>query len=273
MNTKTLIKLALKEDKAQHDITTLVFVPRSRRISGDFIAKESGIVCGLDIAAEAFKALDKKITFKKFVKDGIQIKKFQKLASISGNARAILSGERTALNILQRMSGIATLTHKYVVAACGKTRIYDTRKTTPLLREFEKYAVRCGGGFNHRFDLAEMALVKDNHLAAVEDWGSAVKQLRVKYPRRHLEIEAQSLKQVSEIVKLKPDIIMLDNMNLADMKKAITYIRKNSVCEIEISGGMNIDSVKKYATLRPDRISVGKITHSAPSIDISLEFR
>jgi len=272
MNLKTLIKLALEEDISTGDVTTGALIPSSAVISAVFMAKEDGVICGLEAVKEVFKSLDKKIVFKPFVKDGGKIKKYQKIAAVKGRARAILSGERTALNILQHLSGVATLTGKFVKAARGKTKIFDTRKTTPLLRELEKYAVRCGGGSNHRLNLADMVLIKDNHLRTVDSLELAVERIRREHKKIKIEIEAQNFQQVKQILKVNPDIIMLDNMSFKAMRRAIKYIRGNSGCEIEISGNVNLKTAGRYASLRPDRISVGKITHSAPNLDISLEF-
>jgi nicotinate-nucleotide pyrophosphorylase (carboxylating) len=273
MNLKTLVKLALEEDAARNDVTTNALVPRDARASAVFVVKEDGIICGIDAAKEVFKSLDKKIVFKPFVKDGKKLKKYQKIASVAGSARALLSGERTALNILQHLSGIATLTGLYVRAVRGRTKIFDTRKTTPLSRELEKYAVKCGGGYNHRLNLSDMALIKDNHLIAADLRNFTSASLREKFGDLPVEIEAQNFRQVALLVKLSPDIIMLDNMDYGRMKRAIKYIRENSECEIEISGNVDLKTAARYASLRPDRISVGKITHSAPNLDISLEFR
>jgi len=173
---------------------------------------------------------------------------------------------------MQHLSGIATLTNQYVTAANGRTKILDTRKTTPLLRELEKYAVRCGGGYNHRFSLSDMALIKDNHLITADLRNFTAVSLKEKFKKIPVEIEAQNFEQVEMLVKLSPDIIMLDNMDFNLMRRAIKYIRKNSRCEIELSGNVNLKTIGKYASLLPDRISVGKITHSAPNLDISLEF-
>jgi len=271
-NIRNLIKLALKEDMPYGDVTTNTLVPSSAITSAVFITKEKGIICGLCAAKEVFKSLDKKIVFKQFVKDGQKVNKRQKIASVNGRARAILSGERTALNILQHLSGIATLTNEFVKAVGGKTKIFDTRKTTPLMRELEKHAVRCGGGYNHRQNLSDMALIKDNHLKIVDGSQLIVDRFRQRHKKITIEIEAQNLKQVKQFLELNPDIIMLDNMNYGHMRLAIKYIRENSGCEIEISGNINLKTAAKYAELRPDRISVGKITHSAPNLDISLEF-
>ncbi|MEW6557140.1 MAG: carboxylating nicotinate-nucleotide diphosphorylase [Elusimicrobiota bacterium] len=272
MNLETIVKLALKEDVPKGDITTNILIPKNKVVSARFVVKENGIVCGLGIAKTVFRQLDKKIIFLKKIKDGQEIKSGRVIAEVKGNARVILTGERTALNFLQHLSGIATLTNKYVERVKSKklkVKIYDTRKTTPLLREFEKYAVRCGGGYNHRMNLSEMVLIKDNHLKLISQFPNfLVSQFR----NLKIEIEAQKFGQVKKFVKLKPDIIMLDNMRYQQMKKAIKYIRKNSNCEIEISGNINLKTVKKIAALKPDRISIGKITHSAPALDISLEF-
>ncbi len=273
MNMQTLVKLALEEDAARGDVTTNALVPRDARASAVFVAKEGGIICGLAAAKEVFRQLDKKTVFRPLVADGARVKKYRQFASVSGSARALLSGERTALNILRHLSGISTFTGLFVSAVRGKTKIFDTRKTTPLFRELEKYAVRCGGGFNHRFNLSDMALIKDNHLIAADLRNFTAASLRSRFKNIPVEIEAQNFSQVKLLVKLSPDIILLDNMDYGLMKRAIKYIRDNSGCEIEISGNVNPVSAARYASLRPDRISVGKITHSAPNLDISLEFR
>src|SRR3989339_837770 len=269
MNIKTLVKLALKEDVAKGDITTNSLIKNNKIISADFFAKEAGIVCGLDITKMVFQLLDNKIIFNKIVKDGQKVKNSQVIAQIKGNVKTILTGERTALNFLQHLSGIATLTNKFVKSAGKKTKIYDTRKTTPLLREVEKYAVRCGGGYNHRLNLSDMVLIKDNHLELVKNFDLDIKS----FPKnKKIEIEAQNYEHVKQFVILNPDIIMLDNMDYVEMRKSIKYIRKHSDCEIEISGNVSAKTIEELASLKPDRISVGIITHSAPSIDISLEF-
>ncbi|MFA5779963.1 MAG: carboxylating nicotinate-nucleotide diphosphorylase [Elusimicrobiota bacterium] len=270
MDTKTIIKLALKEDAPKGDITTNALIPKNKIISARFVAKAPGVVCGLDIAGMVFRHLDQKIEFVKKSIDGKKVKNGQVIAKVTGNARAILTGERTALNFLQHLSGVATVTKMFVDKTEGNAKIYDTRKTTPLLRELEKYAVRCGGGYNHRLNLSDMVLIKDNHLKISEFNNLTIyKFINSGIP---VEIEAQNFGQVKKFVKLKPDIIMLDNIDFELMKKCIKYIRKHSKCEIEISGNINLKTVKKTASLKPDRISVGKITHSAPALDISLEF-
>ena len=269
MNTKTIIKLALKEDMPKGDITTNALIPKNKIISARFVAKAAGVVCGLDIIGMVFKQLDKKIIFTKFAKDGQKVKSGQIIAKVTGQARAILTGERTALNFLQHLSGVATVTRMFVAQVGRNAKIYDTRKTTHLLRNLEKYAVRAGGGYNHRLNLSDMVLIKDNHLKTIKNLKLKIKNL----PRnKMIEIEAASFGRVKEFLKLKPDIILLDNMDFELMKKCIKYIREHSKCEIEISGNVNLRTVGKIAHLQPDRISVGKITHSAHALDISLEF-
>lgn len=269
MNTRTIIKLTLKEDAPKGDITTNALIPKNKIISARFVAKAPGVVCGLDVAGMVFRHLDRKIKFIKKSRDAQRVKSGQILAEVKGKARAILTAERTALNFLQHLSGVATVTSMFADRAGGNSKIYDTRKTTHLLRDLEKYAVRCGGGYNHRLNLSDMVLIKDNHLEIMKK--SKLKKWN--FPKnKKIEIEAASFGHVKEFVELKPDIIMLDNMSVKDMRKCIRYIRKNSACEIEISGNVNLKTVKKIASLKPDRISVGKITHSAHALDIGLEF-
>lgn len=275
MNTKAVIKLALEEDIPRSDITTTLFIPKNKVVSASIIAKESGVVCGLDVAREVFRQLDRKIVFKKVVHDGQKITKGQILAKIRGNAQAILSAERTALNFLQRLSGIATLARKYVEAVRfavpdSNIKIYDTRKTTPLLRKLEKYAVRCGGGYNHRMNLSEMILLKDNHLKIISKLPN-LEIWKFRNKKTLIEVEVQSFNQLKKVLVLNPDIIMLDNMSFKLLKKCIKYIRKHSRCEIEVSGNVNLKTIKKLASCKPDRISVGSITHSACALDVSLE--
>ncbi len=226
------------------------------------------MICGLDIAKAVFRQLDNKIEFAKKTKDGQFVKNGRVIAEVKGKARALLTAERTALNFLQHLSGIATFTKKFVDAVDKNSKIYDTRKTTPLLRELEKYAVRCGGGYNHRLNLSDMVLIKDNHLKITEFLDAE----KIRKTGKKIEVETANFKQVKEFLKLKLDIIMLDNMDFELMKKCIQYIHGHSKCEIEVSGNVNLKTVKKIASLKPDRISVGKITHSAPALDISLKF-
>ncbi|MDR1104485.1 MAG: carboxylating nicotinate-nucleotide diphosphorylase [Endomicrobium sp.] len=277
MNTiDTLIDLSLKEDGAFNDITSKEFVPEDKKAKAVLIANKDGVLAGVDIFIEVFKMLDDscKVAIKK--KDGDLLKKGDKILEITGSARTILSGERTALNFLQYMSGIATLTNVFVKAAGNnKAKIYDTRKILPGYRELAKYAVRCGGGTNHRMGLSEMALIKDNHLKLIKDLTSAISDFRKKYKDIKVEVECENLGEVKNALAAKADIIMLDNTTPKTADKMIDVIRKNSTKnykpEIEISGNVNFQTIKEFAKLDIDRISIGMITHSAPTLDVSLE--
>jgi nicotinate-nucleotide pyrophosphorylase (carboxylating) len=271
------IRLALKEDISTGDITTNVFVPSKYRFRGIITAKESGTLCGIDIAKKTFQIMAPSAKFKVYSKDGASVSKGQDLMSVEGS-RKILTAERTALNFLQRLSGIATLTSSFAKELKkGKTYIYDTRKTTPGLRVFEKYAVKCGGGKNHRMGLYDAFLIKDNHIAALgsQPYAALEKKIaliRKKYKGYKIEIEAKTLSQVEKFVLLNVDIIMLDNMTFGQMKKAIKIIRslkKGKIPEIEISGNVKLSILKKLSTLAPERISSGSLTHSVKSLDIS----
>ncbi len=305
----SLIKQALAEDIGERDLTTELLVPKDSLVKAKIIAKENGIIAGMGIAGKVFKAqntgygkrkTENEFKFKAKKKDGDKVRKGQVLAEIHGQARTILTAERVALNFLAHLSGIATLTAKYVNAVHlitqlpnhPITRIYDTRKTTPLWRELEKYAVRCGGGYNHRMNLSEQILIKDNHLEVIKnvkinpstssgltlskaEWVK-IQNLKRKLPRNiQIEMETENLNQVKEALAAGVDIIMLDNMSLAQMKKAVKMIRNTEYgirkTEIEVSGGVNLKNVKKIAQLGVERISIGEITHSAPALDISLE--
>jgi nicotinate-nucleotide pyrophosphorylase (carboxylating) len=280
-----IIKLALEEDKVFEDITTRSAVPENLKVKGRVISGSNGIICGLTVAKEIFSLIDKKtgaknkVKINSKVKDGDKIKIGQVIAEMNGSARTILAGERVALNFLQRLSGIATLTGEYAAMVKPyKVKIYDTRKTTPGLRYLEKYAVRCGGGYNHRMNLAEMVLLKDNHLAMADEatlMSDIVKKIRKKIATKmEIEIEAENLGQVREALEAEVDVIMLDNMSLETMKEAVSLIKATRLKGkpfIEISGGVSLRNIAKIARLEVDRISVGALTHSSPSLDISLE--
>ena len=269
---KELVTVALREDIGEGDITTKACFPKKRNAKARIIAKQRGIIAGLRIAKIVFKTVDNKINFKSLVKDGIEVKKGDVLAEISGNITSILAGERTALNFLGRLSGIATLTKKYVEKVKPyKARIFDTRKTTPGLRDIEKYAVSVGGGQNHRTGLYDMVLIKDNHLKiGNKNIKELVQSVRGRIPKDvKIEIEAENLLQVKEALQSEVDIIMLDNMDIQTIKKAISLVKNLS--EIEISGNVSLDSVEELAKCGVDRISVGKLTHSAEAMDISLK--
>ena len=279
-NIKILIRQALKEDSAWRDVTSRATIKGDKFITADLVAKSAGVVCGLETAREVFKTLDTKCCVNTCVKDGAKVRKGKVIARVAGPVKAILAGERTALNFLQHLSGIATLTRRYVDKTKGTcAKIYDTRKTVPGLRSLEKYAVRCGGGRNHRMDLSEMALVKDNHIAAAGGITGAVKKIRKYRPSIKIEIECDTLAQVNEALSTDADIIMLDNMSPAQVKKAVAEITGHGKLsgktrpEIEISGGINLSTVGGYAKLGCNRISVGALTHSAPALDISLDIK
>ncbi len=278
---EALVRKALEEDLGTGDITTDNLIQDDALASGEFIGQKEGIICGLPIIEPLFRLLNEDIKFKAALADGDAVKSGQIIGKIFGQARAILSGERVALNFLQRLSGIATLTRKFVRAVEEfPARIYDTRKTTPLWRHLEKYAVKIGGGENHRFGLYDMVLIKDNHLRflgrrALKEHIAELRKSLV--PDVKIEIEAENLNEVKEAILAGADVIMLDNMSLDEMRQAAELVRNAPVrarqgkIEIEASGGVSLENVKKIAQAGVDKISVGAITHSAPALDISLE--
>lgn len=271
--TRAMVAAALEEDDAKHDITTAATVLSNRRARCRLVARQTGVISGLPLACEAFEQLDKAVTIRIEHDDGIRTSPETPVLFLSGHARGLLSAERVALNFVQRLSGIATLTARYVEAVAGTgTRILDTRKTTPGWRLLEKYAVRCGGGMNHRMDLASAVLIKDNHLAAVDgDIMLAVKRARAVAPEGiKIEIECDNLKQVSTAIAAGADVIMLDNMGLSDLREAVKLVDGRVV--IEASGGVNLDTVRPIAETGVDWISVGALTHSAPALDLALDF-
>lgn len=266
-----LVKAALAEDIGTGDITTEAIVPRSQAGEAEFLAKEDFIVAGLFVAEKAFKRLDKKAVFKALFKDGDRVKKGQVIAAVSGRLAALLTAERVALNFLQRLSGIATLTGKLAGKIKSEnTRLLDTRKTTPCLRLLEKYAVRAGGGYNHRFGLFDCVLIKDNHIAVAGGVKEAIGKVVKKYEGSALiEVEARNLKEVKEAVSSGADIIMLDNMGTDKIKKSLKIIKGSAL--VEVSGGVSADNIGEIASTGADFISVGALTHSARAVDISME--
>ena len=274
-----IIKDALYEDIGEGDITSAGLIPESAQISGAFLAKEEGILAGLALAKIIFEEIDAMLAFQTFCNDGLKIRAGQQIACVSGNARSILAGERLALNFLQRLSGIATLTAKFVKAIAGTpAKIYDTRKTTPNLRILEKSAVRFGGGYNHRMGLFDQVLIKDNHIAIAKKEGferlsDIVQRAREKVlAEAKIEIEVNNLDDFEDALAGHPDIIMLDNMSLADMKKACDIVRNLPKRPLlEASGNVALENVRQVALAGVDIISVGAITHSAKALDISLE--
>ena len=262
--------LALREDIGKGDITTDSIVPADMRTSAKIIAKESGIICGLGIARLVFQSVDKNIKFTDKVREGKAVKKGTVVATIKGPARGILTAERTALNFLQRLSGIATLTNKFVKAAGGRVKILDTRKTSPGLRVLEKYAVKIGGGFNHRLGLFDAVLIKDNHISVAGGLKKAVDLAKKKYP--WIEVEVKTLGQVREAIEAGVSRIMLDNMSIAGIKRSVQLVRRSKrKIEIEVSGGITLKNIRSIARTGADYVSVGAITHSAKALDISLK--
>ncbi len=270
--TDALIETALKEDMPQGDITSENIIPADSESEAIILAKEEGVLAGIDVAERVFHKIDPSIVFKKNFNDGQKFRKGQTLATIQGSSISLLKGERTALNFLQRMSGIATTTQKFVRALQGtKTKILDTRKTTPGLRSLEKYAVKMGGGMNHRFNLSEMVLIKDNHLRIVGSISQAVKSAKEKMkPGVRVEAEAASIEDVQEAVQSGADMIMLDNMPKEAMKEVVKRVKGK--VPLEVSGKVSLRRVKEIASLGVDFISVGSLTHSYKSVDISIEF-
>lgn len=269
-NLKKIIGLAVKEDRVEQDITTRMVVPDSARGSFGFYARENGVVCGLKVVKEIFSLAG--CRFQAYSDDGELIKSGDKIARVSGKVQDILSRERIALNLLQHLSGIATTVYRLRKAAGYKAKIYDTRKTLPGLRQLEKYAVKCGGGFNHRWDLAEHFLIKDNHWRFIKDLTAVVRKMRHQYPAKLIEVECENQSQIDQAINAGVDIILLDNLSPPRLKKFIRYIRRKSPVKIEISGRVRFANIREIARLRPERISCGFITHSAGALDISLEY-
>lgn len=269
--SELLVKAALAEDIGAGDITTGPIVPGSARGAGEFIAREDMVVAGLFIAGKTFSLLDGSSVFKAFYEDGSTVKKGTVVASVSGRLAPILAGERVALNFVQRLSGIATLTRKFVKKLTGtEARLLDTRKTTPCLRVLEKYAVRAGGGYNHRFGLFDAVLIKDNHIAAAGGVKKAVDKVLRKYRDSvPVEVEVTNYRELREAVEAGADIIMLDNMDPERIRKSLKIIRKRAL--VEVSGGVTLENIGEIAATGVDFISVGALTHSARSVDISME--
>jgi nicotinate-nucleotide pyrophosphorylase (carboxylating) len=271
LNVDHLIQLALQEDISSEDVTTNAVMPEAKPGEVELLCKEDGIIAGLEIFERVFKLLDEKTEVEFFAKDGDEVKVGQRLAGVRGDIRVLLSGERTALNYLQRMSGIATYTHSVAALLEGsKTRLLDTRKTTPNMRIFEKYAVRIGGGYNHRYNLSDGVLLKDNHIGAAGGVKEAVKMAQDYAPFvRKIEVEVENLDMVREAVEAGADIIMLDNMSHDMMKEAIAII--DGRAKTECSGNVTKENIKNIVDLGVDFVSSGALTHSAPILDVSLK--
>lgn len=266
-----LILSALREDITQEDVTTNAIMPEDCHGEAELICKQDGIVAGLDVFARTFTLLNDQVWFEFFVKDGDQVKKGQQMAKVIGSIRTILSGERVALNYLQRMSGIATYTRQVadLLKGTGIT-LLDTRKTTPNMRVFEKYAVTVGGGKNHRYNLSDGVLIKDNHIGAAGGVKEAIELAKAYAPFvRKIEVETETLEMVQEAVEAGADIIMLDNMDHDTMKKAVQLIAGRA--ETECSGNVTKENIQQLADVGVDYISSGALTHSAPILDVSLK--
>lgn len=269
---EAVIGIALKEDMPQGDITSESIIPPGSKSKAVILAKEAGVLAGMDVARRVFQRIDASLEFKKIMEDGQIFREGDKLAELQGPSISLLKGERTALNFLQRMSGIATATHKFVQALKGtKAEILDTRKTTPGLRALEKYAVRMGGGLNHRFNLSEMVLIKDNHLKLVGSIPEAVKRAKKRIkPGIRVEVEVTSLEEAKQALRSGADVIMLDNMPIEKMRKVVKWAKGK--VQLEVSGKVTLSKAREIGSLGVDFISVGSLTHSYKSVDISLEF-
>ncbi len=270
---RNIVKRALKEDIGKADITTKLAVPQGVKAIGVIIAKGNGILSGGIVASEVFNAVDSNIRVTFHEKDGAKLTMGMAIADIQGNAHSLLSSERVALNFLQRMSGISTLTNKYVERVKGTgTKILDTRKTTPNLRILEKYAVRIGGGFNHRMGLYDQILIKDNHIGLGGGIRNVLKKVkRLDSNKIFTEIEVQNVNQLREVLSFDVDRIMLDNMAIEDIKEAVFIVKGK--CEVEVSGKVRLQNVREIAETGVNYISVGALTHSYKSIDLSMEVR
>lgn len=271
LNVDPWILSALKEDITSEDVSTNSVMPHPQAGEVDLICKEDGIICGLQVFERVFTLLDEKTTVEFLVQDGAEVHKGQLMAKVHGDIRTLLCGERTALNYLQRMSGIATYTHSVAELLKGTgIKLLDTRKTTPNNRIFEKYAVRIGGGNNHRYNLSDGVLLKDNHIGAAGGVKEAIAAAKKYAPFvRKIEVEVENLGMVKEAVEAGADIIMLDNMDTVALKEAIAYI--DGRAEIEVSGNVTKENIARLTGLGVDYVSSGALTHSAPILDISLK--
>ena len=263
------VRRALAEDLGWGDVTTEATVDSQLRARGVIVAKCECVIAGLDIAAEAFRQLDPAVSFTKSVEDGRQCASGTTVAVVNGSAAAMLTAERTALNFLQRLSGIASVTRRFVEAAGGTITVLDTRKTTPTLRALEKYAVRAGGGTNHRAGLDDGILIKDNHIRLGGGVGEVLRKMKAGRYEMPIEIEAQSLDQVEQAIAGGADIILLDNLSIDDIRTAVRRIGGRA--KVEVSGGVTLDRIPELARSGADYVSVGALTHSATAVDLSFE--
>lgn len=271
INIDEYILNALKEDITSEDVTTNAVMPVDTQGTVQLICKQDGVICGLSVFGRTFKLLDDTSRFEAYFKDGDKVKKGDLIGVVYGEIKALLSGERTALNYLQRMSGIATLTNEMVTELSGyKTKLLDTRKTTPNMRPFEKYAVKVGGGTNHRYNLSDGVLIKDNHIGAAGSITNAIKLCKEYAPFvRKIEVEVENLEMLKEALEAGADIIMLDNMDNDTMRKAVLMV--DGKAETECSGNVVKERLKEIAEIGVDFVSCGALTHSAPIMDLSLK--
>jgi len=268
---REIVRRALNEDIGSGDVTTTWTIPAEARLRGRFLIKAQGVIAGLEVARLTFQELDREVAFTAFAPDGQPVQPGEVVAEVVGPGRAVLAAERTALNFMQRMSGIATLTRRYVQAVAGtRAIILDTRKTSPGIRALDKWAVRSGGGQNHRLGLYDMVLIKDNHIAACGGITAAVARVQAHNSQNlPVEVEVKNLPELREALSLKIDRIMLDNMSLEDMREAVRIA--GGRVPLEASGGVNLQTVAAIAATGVDYISVGELTHSVRALDISLE--
>jgi nicotinate-nucleotide pyrophosphorylase (carboxylating) len=274
---QVLVDLALAEDIGPGDLTSRALVPEGASAAARFVAKGQGVLAGIEAARAVFSKVDPLLAFTALAGDGAFLVPGAEVARVSGGARAILAGERTALNFLQRLSGVATLTRRFVQAVEGTgARIFDTRKTMPGFRRLDKYAVRAGGGRNHRLGLYDQVLVKENHLAAAGGLrpGEAVRKARAGTPPGTVvEVEVETLDEFRDALAAGPDVVMLDDMPPDEIRAALALRGPGGKPEIEVSGGVRLETVRELALLGADRISIGALTHSAPALDVSMKFR
>ncbi len=266
---RALVRVALAEDVGTGDVTTDATVAADQHGRGEFYAKSECVVAGLDVALEVFRQIQPNVQHNWVKPDGSRVPAGTVIGEITGLARTLLAGERTALNFLQRLSGIATLTRRFVDADEGRITVLDTRKTTPVLRALEKYAVAVGGGTNHRIGLYDAILIKDNHIRLAGGVGPAVARARAHRPNLQIEVETQTLREVDEAIEAKADIVLLDNMSIEQIREAVKRAKGRS--RTEISGGVTLARMKDLAVTGADFVSVGALTHSAPAADISFE--
>ncbi|MBA4609782.1 carboxylating nicotinate-nucleotide diphosphorylase [Aeromicrobium sp. Marseille-Q0843] len=267
-----VVEAALDEDAPHGDLTSEVFVPRDATATADLVAREPGVFAGGEVVEVAMTALDPRVEVTLHLRDGARFAAGDRLATVRGNARAVLRGERIALNLVQRMCGIATLTAAYVETAGPGVRVVDTRKTTPGLRALERHAVRCGGGHNHRFSLSDAVMAKDNHLALVDDVTAAIRAAREKLPHTtHLEVEVDRIDQIEPVLAGGVDTIMLDNFALDDLRAGVELVAGRAL--VEASGGVDLSTIAEIAKTGVDVISVGALTHSVSNLDLGLDVR